>query len=339
MNMDTLNPVYYAHGKLLLTGEYLVLCGARAVALPLQRGQRMEVTEGRHDGLLRWRAYEQESLWFSCDLSLPGFDVVATDDPEKAAVLQATFRAAITLNPGFRPGKAPEACTRLGFHQQWGFGSSSTLIANLACWAGVDPFRLNEMIFNGSGFDIACATADGPIVYRKGHRPEPVSLGYPFLDYLYFLYTGSKRNTREEVGRFLNESPASACVIREMDQLSGEFVHAVTWAGFRELIGEHERLVSGLLRRPPVKQERFPDFEGEVKSLGAWGGDFCLAATDLDERDVRDYFGKRGITDLFPWKALVLDRRSSWGEQAQGHADPGGTSAAGEMGEMKNCKL
>ena len=35
--------LYTAHGKLLLTGEYAVMDGALALALPTQLGQRMSV--------------------------------------------------------------------------------------------------------------------------------------------------------------------------------------------------------------------------------------------------------------------------------------------------------
>jgi len=44
---------FYAHGKLLLTGEYAVLDGALSLALPTQYGQRMEVC-----------ALEQKKIYF-----------------------------------------------------------------------------------------------------------------------------------------------------------------------------------------------------------------------------------------------------------------------------------
>lgn len=313
--MHDIKQLYYAHGKLLLTAEYFVLCGARAVALPLLYGQQMEVSEGGQDGILRWRAFMQEGLWFSCDFSLPDFEILNSLDPEKAVILQNIFHAIMKMNPEFKIGKALDIHTHLDFNNQWGLGSSSTLIANLSKWAGVEAFRLNELIFNGSGFDIACATADGPILYRKNHLSEPVSLDYPFLDHLYFIYSGSKKNTRNEVRRFLNGESVPIQTIERMDQLSEQIARAGRLTDFQKLIGEHEKLVSGLLHVPPVKQECFSDFEGEIKSLGAWGGDFYLAATTLEDQDVRDYFDKKGLKVVFPWKALVLDRKKISVEQ------------------------
>ena len=46
-----------------------------------------------------------------------------------------------------------------------GLGSSSTLIYCVAEWAEVNPLMLYFKIDDGSGYDVACAFADGPITY------------------------------------------------------------------------------------------------------------------------------------------------------------------------------
>jgi mevalonate kinase len=308
--MQDIKKTYYAHGKLLLTAEYYVLYGAKAIALPLQYGQRMDVAEGRQDGVLNWKAFMQEGLWFSCDFSLPHFEIINSSDPEKAAILQDAFRAILRMNPALELGRSLDVHTRIDFHNQWGLGSSSTLIANLAKWAGVDAFRLNEIIFNGSGFDIACATADGPVFYRKKQEPEPVTLDYPFLDNLYFIYSGSKKSTRNEVRRFLNGDSVPRQEIDQMDHLSEQIAKARKLDDFQRLIAEHERLVSALLHVQAVKLAHFNDFDGEIKSLGAWGGDFYLVATRLEDREVLHYFKEKGLRVVFPWKELVLNRKA-----------------------------
>lgn len=308
--MQDIKKTYYAHGKLLLTAEYFVLYGAKAIALPLQYGQRMDVDEGRQDGILSWKAFMQEGLWFSCDFSLPDFEIINSSDPEKAVILQDAFRAVLRMNPALELGRSLDVHTRIDFHNQWGLGSSSTLIANLANWTGVDAFRLNEMIFNGSGFDIACAAADGPIFYRKNKLPEPVILNYPFLDNLYFIYSGSKKSTRNEVRRFLNGDSVPRQEIDQMDHLSEQIAKARTLDDFQRLIAEHEKLVSALLHVPAVKPAHFNDFDGEIKSLGAWGGDFYLVATMLEDREVLHYFKEKGLRVVFPWKELVLNRKA-----------------------------
>ena len=64
---------YRANGKLLLTGEYLVLKGALALALPTKLGQTMTV-ETVHAPSLRWDAYRGELLFLedSQDFCLGG---------------------------------------------------------------------------------------------------------------------------------------------------------------------------------------------------------------------------------------------------------------------------
>ncbi|WP_320168355.1 GYDIA family GHMP kinase [Mangrovibacterium marinum] len=300
---------YRAHGKLLLTGEYFVLCGAKSIALPLQYGQRMEVSAGRQDGILSWKAFMQEGLWFSCELKLPDFEIVNSSDADKAAILRDTFRTIQQMNPAFRPESPLDVHTYIDFNNQWGLGSSSTLIANLAKWAKVDPFKLNETVFHGSGFDIACATAKGPIFYIRSQQPQPLELNYPFMDQLYFIYSGAKKSTRNEVKRFLNDGAVTQEQVERMNELSEAFATAKTLDEYQRLIAEHEQMVSSLLGIPTVKLQYFSDFNGEVKSLGAWGGDFYLIATPMDDRDVLNYFKQKGLRVVFPWRELVLNER------------------------------
>ena len=49
---------FYANGKLLLTGEYLVLDGAQALALPTKHGQGLIIEERKEKGL-KWESYDE----------------------------------------------------------------------------------------------------------------------------------------------------------------------------------------------------------------------------------------------------------------------------------------
>ncbi len=307
--MPEVKQTYHANGKLLLTAEYFVLLGAKALALPLQYGQRMDVAAGSRQQVISWKAFGKEGLWFSCNFKLPDLEIVRSSDMEKALILQDALKAVVQMNPQFKLNGGVDIHTKIDFHNQWGLGSSSTMIANLASWAGVDPFKLNEKIFNGSGFDIACASADGPIFYQKNKKPEPVDLDYPFLDHLYFVYSGAKKSTRSEVRSFLKKETASSAQIDEINFISERFSSADTLNGFQQLMVAHEALVSKLLGIPTVKSIYFSDFDGEIKSLGAWGGDFYLAATSWDDQRVLAYFKEKGLSVVFPWKELVLNNR------------------------------
>ena len=90
----------------------------------------------------------------------------STDDPDKAMRLCQILQAVKQLNPKAFEGNDIKFTTRLDFDPNWGLGSSSTLIANLAQWANVNPYELLKLTFGGSGYDLACATAEGPIYYQ-----------------------------------------------------------------------------------------------------------------------------------------------------------------------------
>ena len=158
---------YHSHGKFLLTGEYLVLKGALALALPLKLGQSFEVeTLDSNENRLQWHAHQPNGPWFSVTLNPETLDIIDCDDQPKAEKLAQILKAVKTLNPKVFEGNDLRFTTHLDFDPNWGFGSSSTLIANLARWANVNPYELLKLTFGGSGYDIACATAEGPIYYQ-----------------------------------------------------------------------------------------------------------------------------------------------------------------------------
>ena len=80
---------YYAHGKLLISGEYLVLSGAEALAVPLKKGQWLEVeaVNGKEKACLKWRARILDKEWFTATLSIPGMEIVQTSDRDVAGRL------------------------------------------------------------------------------------------------------------------------------------------------------------------------------------------------------------------------------------------------------------
>ena len=297
---------YRANGKLLLTGEYLVLHGAKAIALPLKVGQQMVVSEVDNPQTILWQANFQDGIWFKCILNAVDFRVLETSDLEKSDVLRQLFKTIQSLNPEFAPKAGTKFETTLESNPEWGLGSSSTLISLLAQWSGVDPFALNELVFKGSGFDIACATADGPIFYVRNKTVEPVALNYSFDDQLFLVYSGQKMKTANAVASFLKEKTVSEQLIGEMSALSDEFAACRDRREFDRLVRKHEEMIGHLIGKEPVKQAYFQDFEGEMKSLGAWGGDFFLVSTELPFSGVKKYFENKGLTTVFRWNNLIL---------------------------------
>ena len=92
---------YYAKGKLLITGEYAVLDGALALAIPTKKGQLLEVFPSK-DLQLNWSSFDADgALWFDCLFS-PELEILSTSNTEKALTLQNILRLAIALNSSFK---------------------------------------------------------------------------------------------------------------------------------------------------------------------------------------------------------------------------------------------
>ena len=303
---------YRANGKFLLSGEYLVLQGARALALPLNLGQSLEVTTiDDENGMIHWDAYTPKGFWFASIFSKHDFTVHASDDMERADNLSKIFKAIKSLNPNILQDKKDYFfTTRLEFDSEWGLGSSSTLISLLAQWAEVDPYELLKKTMGGSGYDIACATASQSIIYRlENGSPivEKADFHPAFADKLYFVYQGHKQSSGKEVRSFKERAQKSdfSKEIAEISYITDALVKASSFNDFCALLTRHEEIMSHCLEQPSLKSY-YPDFQGVIKSLGAWGGDFFLAATELPEKEIIGYFKGKGLGTIIRYKDIVL---------------------------------
>ena len=324
---------YTANGKLLLTGEYLVLKGAVALALPTKLGQslsvecchsddpvdgiviarsgasRSDVAIQNYPNLIRWSAHKPQGPWFSALLNPDTLEIVETDDQPKAVKLAQILKAVRELNPMvLKPGLSFE--THLEFNTEWGLGSSSTLLSLLAQWAGVNPYTLLQMTVGGSGYDIACATANSPILYRLDHdQPlvKPIDFKPLFAEHLFFVYQGKKQHSSEEVKVFNSHWKQEDLLmeIQTVSELSTALPTITYFEDFCTLLQVHEDILSHCLERPAIKTH-YPDFEGSLKSLGAWGGDFILAATPWSSEQVKAYFHSKGLDTIFNYNDLIV---------------------------------
>ena len=313
---------YYSHGKFLLTGEYLVLKGALALALPLKLGQSLDVSLADTDThRLHWIAQQPDQPWFSVLFDTDTLEAISTDEPAKAEKLACILKAIRQLKPTAFYGGDLRVRTHLDFDPNWGLGSSSTLIANLARWADVDPYKLLKLTFGGSGYDIACATAEQPIYYqvnnvepalRQAQGPKvvkPVDFNPRFADHLFFIYQGQKQSSSKEIKAFLEKVNPNDLQndIDAVSEISRAVPKCENLDEFGMLMQCHERIIARCIGQEPV-QKRLPDFEGVLKSLGAWGGDFILATTEWDESQVKAYFKEKGLEVVFGYNELVLNR-------------------------------
>ena len=159
---------FFASGKLLLFGEYLVLRGAQSMALPLSSGQELQITTNPSGGI-QWEAFEFGNQWLTIHLS-NDLKILDTNDPEKARTAQK-FLELISTNSTVTV-RDLHLRFDLDFHRHYGFGTSATLTSLLSQWSGVDPYYLMQQTFGGSGYDIAAATATTPFIYSRENKIE-----------------------------------------------------------------------------------------------------------------------------------------------------------------------
>lgn len=297
---------FYSNGKLLLTGEYLVLDGAQALALPTSFGQSLSVAAADEPGI-RWRSFDHDgSVWLEAHVTLNDIRH-ARPSTNPVGRLLDILRVADEMSPGvLEDTSALLVETRLTFPRHWGLGSSSTLLCNIARWFEIDPYALLEKTFGGSGYDIACGIHDSAILFRReyGH-PIVVETNFlpPFRDNLYFVYLNQKQDSREAIAAYRAKAPSDLAVpIREVDRVTQRILDADSLSSFVQAIDDHEALLSSLLGMPTVRQRLFPDFPGGLKSLGGWGGDFILAAS-LEEPTA--YFNRLGYATVVPYRAMI----------------------------------
>lgn len=306
---------YYSNGKLLLTGEYFVLNGAKSLAVPTKYGQDLSV-ESIQEPQLIWQSFaENGECWFEAIFDLPKLRLLnatydANEDGGKETIaenLNEILRETRKLNPAFlNSEKGFLVKTKLDFPKNWGLGSSSTLINNIANWAKVNPYKLLENTFGGSGYDIACAQHNSSILFTKNNSEiieEEVNFNPNFMDQLYFVHLNKKQNSREGIERYKKMKGNLTSELKQISELSEAFLSCKKLSDFEKLMKEHEKIVSKTIQLKPIQQELFSDYFGQTKSLGAWGGDFILATGNEDSPN---YFNKKGFSTVIPYQKMVL---------------------------------
>ena len=295
----------YSHGKILLTGEYMVLVGADALAIPTKVGQSLEF-KPNDSKTLNWESWDfKNKLWFNATIDTMDFSVSNTSSETIAHKLTKILKAIRDQKNNFLRKNGGTVKTHLEFERQWGLGTSSTLISNLALWSQTNPYKLLQNSFGGSGYDIACATAKSPLIFRKQHLDphiERCKFEPPFKTSLYFVYLNKKKNSREAIEFFKSQNIEKEQVAYA-SSLTREIMNVNKLNDFERLITEHESFISKILGVVPVKDKLFPDFQGAIKSLGAWGGDFILATGDTD---APRYFRTKGFDVVITYEEMLF---------------------------------
>ena len=306
---------FYSNGKLLLTGEYLVLDGAKALAVPTKLGQDLIVEEIKERQLI-WGSFTHTGeCWFEAVFDLKKLRLInCTFNSDKegnadfiAETLFGILEEAKRLNPDFLNSENGFMVkTNLTFPRNWGLGTSSTLINSIASWAKIDAFQLLWNSFKGSGYDIACAQNDSPIFYQiENKKPviELVTFNPSFKKDLFFVHLNQKQDSKEGIAKFRESSNDFQKEIERISAISDAFLKADSIETLNSLIFEHENIISSIIKIKTVKEKLFPDYFGEIKSLGAWGGDFVLATGN---ENTPAYFKNKGFEMILSYSEMVL---------------------------------
>lgn len=300
---------YYSNGKLLITGEYLVLDGAKAFALPTKFGQNLIVEEDENE-VINWKSFDSDgSIWFEDCISFSSIiqqTYFEKDSSIKNKLIEILHEAYL-MHPEFiTKAKGYSIYTELTFPKLWGLGTSSTLINNIAQWLNIDAFKLLQRSFGGSGYDIACAQNTSPIIYQQQHdNPivKTITFKPPFTQNLFFVYLNKKQNSRTAIASYYGKNGEIEKNITKIDAITHDVITASTAKEFALALEHHEIEMSNILELKTIKESLFPDFNGVIKSLGAWGGDFVLS---ISKENPTAYFNSKGFNIVIPYSDMIL---------------------------------
>lgn len=300
---------FYSNGKLLITGEYVVLDGAKAFALPTKYGQNLIVEEG-NNRVIKWTSYDSDqSIWFEDTIPFDSIIRKERHDDAKSVkntLIEILHEAYLMNSDLITSAEGYKISTELTFPKLWGLGTSSTLINNIAQWLQIDAFELLKRSFGGSGYDIACAQNNSGILYQIiDDKPvvEIVDFNPDFKDKIFFIYLNKKQNSRNAIASYYSNQVDIRKTIPVIDNLTKTVVAADEPKTFALALSQHEIALSNILELPTVKEILFQDFEGVIKSLGAWGGDFVLS---ISKENPTRYFNERGFDIVIPYQEMIL---------------------------------
>jgi len=313
--MSSMVKELYANGKLLITNEYVVLDGATALAFPCKFGQSLRYDYNSSEKI-HWESFDyQNNSWFKAEFT-SDLALISTNDIQKAEFLQLILnycfkKADSNLITQIKNGIS--ITTHLTFPNNWGLGSSSTLLVLLAQLFEIDAYSLHFATTNGSGYDIACGLASTPLLYQLPNgiqKPVVTTLTYNpfevFKENIFFIHLNQKQKSDREVASYsqLKKELDLAPICEELSKLTQQLIATNSLSNFNELMETHEAILSNVLQRNTIKDDLFQLYKGGIiKSLGAWGGDFVLVTGNNSDLD---YFREKGYSTILSFDKMIL---------------------------------
>ena len=298
--------LFKSNGKILLCSEYLVLEGAKAIALPSKLTQDLQVTKCQNK-IIEWQSFDENNdLWFEEKFYFSGSDLKYDGEKNKTSEKILLLFKYLLKTKDIRDILGNKFLTKLNFKREWGLGTSSTFVNNLAKWAKTDPYKLLFSAFNGSGYDIACCDVKNPILFQKKQNSisiENIIFNPPFIENLYLVYLEKKQNTQTSIINYLNIKSDRKHLIEKANFIAEEIIKCKDLNQFEELIVEHENIIASATSQEPIHRSFFSAYrQGKIKSLGAWGGDFILVTSKNNDLS---FFKNKGYNTILKLSDLV----------------------------------
>ena len=89
----------YSNGKVLLTGEYVILDGALSLAAPTKFGQYLRLRESESN-LINWKSINFDgNIWFKCSITSDTLKVKSTSSKKISNILVEIINLIRDYNP------------------------------------------------------------------------------------------------------------------------------------------------------------------------------------------------------------------------------------------------
>ncbi|MDV3573292.1 30S ribosomal protein S6 [Elizabethkingia anophelis] len=280
--------------------------GAKALAIPTKPGQDLSAEKiDDHRSLIYWETYREGKLWLKTCIDYKNLFVTETNIANASAFILKIFSTLKDMgSESLEADYSYILKSNVQFPENFGLGSSSTLMNNIANWGNVDAFALNDIALGGSGYDIAVAKAGAPIIYTRngGNKTvETVNYSPSFKDQLLFVHLNKKQDSREGITMY-KQMEKSQDLIHYFSELTDEILISENLENFSLIMEDHEKTMSNFLKIPTVKEKYFKNAPSFFKSLGAWGGDFILTTKFCD---YENYFLHNGFPNFFSYDELI----------------------------------
>jgi len=302
---------FYAPGKILLCGEYLVLKGFNGIALPTKLGQWLEVfefkTPNEKADSIMYSALDLEGYkWIDWNCEITNIQNQEIGNSSEEFLVK--FFQLIPEN-NWKKGYSYRFETRLEFNQKWGLGSSSTFVSLLCQYFRLNPFKIEQQLLGGSGYDIAVAELKRPLIFwrnENGAHFRHWAAGHTQNSNWSIVFLNEKVNSRkssELIKEAIEEIATDAAYqlqfqkIMEMIEIANDiFTIEAALEMYQLLMGQITNLPTPyqLLNIKPIKQ-------GLCKWLGAWGGDMML----VNDNVLNEYQEVFKEYEVYPWSEIV----------------------------------